>query len=258
VRGRRLGERRGSLVAVPAPALPRRARPHAQRLTFVERLEPSVQEREDLDTARLVARVQAGDHDAFSSIYMRYFDRVYSYLLVVLAHQPEAEDGAQEVFLRAMEALPRFEQRGQPFRAWLFRTARNYALDVLRRRRRIEPADPHELDRRLEQETWAEDEELAGFDWISDRELMMFVERLPLAQRQALVLRYTADLSDAQIAAIMERTPADVRMLRSRALRFLRARLEAMGSPARSEGRIRMRRWAREAPVLRARRWALR
>jgi DNA-directed RNA polymerase specialized sigma24 family protein len=94
-------------------------------------------------------------------------------------------------------------------------------------------------------------------DWLSDRELVMFIERLPLAQRQVLALRYTADLSYDQIAAVLDRTPADVRMLQSRALRYLRERLAAISSGSERPSRIRMRRCPREATVLRARRWAL-
>src|SRR5438067_3371234 len=67
--GRRVGERRALLVPVDALDLPRGLRRYAERLQFVERLEPSGLEAEDRDTARLVMRIQAGDRDAFPDLY---------------------------------------------------------------------------------------------------------------------------------------------------------------------------------------------
>jgi DNA-directed RNA polymerase specialized sigma24 family protein len=94
-------------------------------------------------------------------------------------------------------------------------------------------------------------------DWISDRELVLFVDRLPLAQRQVLLLRYMLDLTHAQIAEVLDRTPDDVRALHSRALRFLRTRLAALGRDARHGTRSRAMRPVREARVLRHRRFVL-
>lgn len=76
--GRRVADRRATAVVVDLPVeLPRRARAQADRLVFVERLEPPTDQLEDADSARLVARFQAGDSDAFADLYLRYFDRVY-------------------------------------------------------------------------------------------------------------------------------------------------------------------------------------
>lgn len=259
--GRRVGERRAPLApAAPLP-LPRRARRYAERISFFCRREPSGQHREDRDTARLVARIQSGDREAFAAIYSRYYDRIYGYLLVVLGSAHDAEDAAQEVFARAFAALPRYERRSQPFRAWLFRIARNMAVDALRLRERVEVADPNEIQRRRDERPEVVEPDLAELpilDWITDRDLALFVRRLSAPQRQVLMLRFTADLEDAEIADMMDRTPEDIRQLRSRALAFLRERLSAVGrrEPMRGDG-IKMKRVAKEAPVLRHRRWAL-
>lgn len=253
--GRRVGERRAALVPVEARPLPRRARRHAERLTFVGRLEPSTQHAEDLDTARLVARFQAGERDAFTTLYTRYFDRVYGYLRVALRDQHEAEDVTQQVFLSVLESLAEYERRRAPFRAWLFTLVRNRAVDHLRRQGRVELNASAELERRREP-PGAEEPFANGLDWISDRELMLFVERLPVAQRQVLVLRYILDLTHAEIATVLGRTPTDVRTLQHRALRFLRERLSAVRYPQ-SRRRARMRVYRRQAPVLRMRRFSL-
>jgi RNA polymerase sigma-70 factor (ECF subfamily) len=251
--GRRVADRRAALVPVAAPELPRRLSAHAAHLVFFERIEPSSEALEDRDTARLVARFQTGDQDAFATLYNRYFDRVYSYLLVVLGNQHQAEDATQHVFMRVFESLPRYERRRQPFRAWLFTIVRNYALDQLKASRRLEVLEPEII------ETARDDEpaHLPVLDWITDRELGVFIQRLPLAQRQVLVLRFMLDLPYAEIAAILDRSQADVRMLQSRALAFLRQRLRAVGQGREGARRVPMRRRGRRVDVLRARRWAL-
>jgi RNA polymerase sigma-70 factor (ECF subfamily) len=260
-RGRRIAERRAALIAVDAPLrLPRRAREHSHRIVFVECLELVSQHAEDADTLRLVARIQAGDRDAFAILYMRYFDRVYGYLRMMINDSHAAEDGAQQVFLQVLEALPRYEPRpGHPFRAWLFIVARNRALYQLRQQGRIAFVDPATLDDASEANCGPEPPgEPSALDWISDAELLLFVERLPLAQRQVLLLRYMLGLSGAETARAIGRSHEDVRVLQHRALAFLRARLTAIGRgvPQRRDPQ-RVRGYLRQAPVLRARRFAL-
>jgi RNA polymerase sigma-70 factor (ECF subfamily) len=239
--------------------LPRRFRASAERLVFVERLEPSTQHLEDLDTARLVLRFQAGDEDSFSTLYMRYFDRIYAYLRVALGESAAAEDSAQQVFMSVWQAIPRYEVRpGVAFRRWLFIIARHQAIGELEKRGRIEVVEPRDLpDVSDGHGANGEEERLSVLDWISDRDLLLFVERLPEAQRQVLALRYILDLPYSEVAQIMGRTEVDVRTLHSRAVRFLRARLASMGRHAQESRRIRMRRPLKQPPVIGARRWAL-
>jgi RNA polymerase sigma-70 factor (ECF subfamily) len=255
VAGRRVDERRAVVLHVDAPTLPRRARPHAARLVFVERFEPSALRAEDIDTARLVLRIQAGDPDGFSVLYARYFDRVYGYLSGILRDAHEAEDATQNVFMKVHGALPRFEYRGVPFRVWLFLAVRRHALSEIQKLGRMEVLERSEIDR--QRETPVERVEGTVLEWISDRELLVFVERLPLSQRQVLLLRYVVGLSNTQIAAVLGRTPNDVAALHTRAIGLLRRRLTAVGRGAARERRSRMRRWNPQAPVLRQRRFAL-
>jgi RNA polymerase sigma-70 factor (ECF subfamily) len=253
--GRRVGERRATLAAVTTPTLPRRARAFANALVFAERLGLSDERAEDLDTARLVTRIQAGDRELFGELYLRYFDRVYGYLRVALNDPDDAEDAAQQVFTQAYEALPRYERRSQPFRAWLFAIVRHHALRQIQKRHRYELADPHELERRLEPHE--DDADLGALDWISDDELLLFVERLPLVQRQVLLLRFMLDLSSGQVAAVLGRSPAEVRKLQHRATSFLRARLTALGRAPKQTERAGWQRRPTQVRVLRRRRCAL-
>jgi RNA polymerase sigma-70 factor (ECF subfamily) len=256
VTGRRVADRRVTVVEVEPPALPRRARAHADRIQFVERAEPSTERAEDLDTARLVTRIQGGDREGFGDLYLRYFDRVYAYLNLALGDPHEAEDLTQQVFVKALEALPGYERRSRvPFRGWLFTIVRHTALTTLDRRNRTEVLPPETLNRQLESGSAHAD--LQALGWVSDRELILLMERLPLAQRQVLMLRYMLDLSHGEIAKILGRSSEDVRIQAHRALRFLEQRLRALGRTSTMGAREPSRARPRHAYVLRSRRYAL-
>jgi len=223
--GRRVAERRAAVAPPrrPPPLLPPTALGVADRISFVERLEPSSRDSEDRDGSRLVTRFQAGDPDAFAILYNRYYERVYSYLRVMLRDAYEAEDAAQQVFVKLLEALPRYERRDRPFRAWFMTIVRNVAFDCLRKRSRIEPSDAEAIDARLRSFACGELEpEMLG---IADRDLSPMLEDLSPAQRQVVLLRYVLGLSNAEAGRILGRTPVAIRGLQYRALRALRGRL---------------------------------
>jgi RNA polymerase sigma factor (sigma-70 family) len=216
--GRRIAERRAAAINVPAPALPQAAHPFADRLQFVSRVEPPTQHLEDSDTERLVIAYQAGDESRFPILYNRYFDRVYSYMRLVLDDPAQAEDATDRVFASVLAQLPRHQLRRSPFRIWLFATARTIAVQELVR----EPATAgasHDGD--------------ASFApmpaWISDRQLQTLIGQLPRPHRQILFLIYGAGLRTSQVAAVLERSPETIRRQQARALRGLRDGLIGAG-----------------------------
>ncbi|MDX6653129.1 MAG: hypothetical protein QOJ38_1910 [Solirubrobacterales bacterium] len=230
--------------------------PRQQAVGFVARVETAAEERERIETARLIVRVQAGDRDAFGSIYERHFDQVYAYLRVALQDTHAAEDGVQEVFLRALKALPDFELRDVPFSSWLLRVARNYTINHHRREGNTQVEAPAAVEQRLENGHQRFDPQL--LHRLSDGDLMVFIARLPEAQRQVIALRYVMDLSNAEVARVLGRSPDSVRQLQSRAFAFLRKRFAAIGrTPVTGRRRTPMRPLPRKAAVVRMRRFAL-
>src|SRR5438034_8572653 len=95
----------------------------------------------------LVAAAQAGDEAAFSILVQRYRDLAFAYAYARLRHRDEAEDAAQEAFVRAYVALDRFRATGS-FGGWLMQIVRNLCHDALRRRigRRTESIEHDWLD----------------------------------------------------------------------------------------------------------------
>ena len=190
-----------------------------QRSRFVRGESASPLIDEDADSARLVRRLQLGDTDAFGCLYLRYFDRIYGYVRMTLRDAHDAEDATQDVFAQAYRALPRFELRGQPVRGWLFRVARNVAIDRMRRRR-THPEAPMDLDGHAEAPTTGEAADAFAHDGLLDQ-----VRLLPDAQREVVVLRYAMEFTFPEIAAVTGRSPAAVRQMHQRALATLRTKL---------------------------------
>lgn len=196
----------------------------------------AAQATEDADTARLVLRFKSGDERAFDALYERYLSRIYGYMRVALNDSYEAEDAAHEIFIKVLEAMPAYEVRETPFRVWLFKIVRNYTINHLIKASRIEVTDPDEINRLREAGTVVADfgasappAEVELIRRLDDHELLHLIERLPLPQKQVIVLRYVLDFSINDIAQAIDRTPNAVSLLQQRAFRVLRERLIALG-----------------------------
>ena len=166
----------------------------------------------------LVRAAQGGDVAAFGQLYERYFEKVYSYLSFKAGNATEAEDLAEQVFLKAMESLRGYKWTGVPFQAWLFRIAHNLLVDNLRRRskRVSEPLDEALPDRRREA-----DPEAHLAEKLTRQGLLHAVERLTELQKQVIQLKFAGGLSNAEVAQIMGKTEGAVKALQHAALQAL-------------------------------------
>lgn len=255
--GRRFSDRRTLQVDTHGLKLPRQAHAYLDRIRFLERLEPTQQEALDRDSARLVARVQSGDRSAYDELYLRYFSAVYRYVRVIVRDDHEAEDVTQDVFISTLDALPRYTIRTDlPFRVFLLRCARNRAVDYRRKLTPIGVESPEQVTRL--REALQPEDPLGDLEWISDSDLATIVERLPLPQRQALVLRFALGFNHEEVARILDLTPQASRNLQHRALAFVRARLAAISQRSSHEQRHTMCIRARFGRVLTERKLALR
>ena len=91
---------------------------------------------QEVDDSVLVKAAQGGDAEAFGALVDRYHKQMYA-LVVRMCGQTEAEDLTQDVFLKALDALQRFQFHGEAsFRTWLYRIGVNTAINELRQRKR--------------------------------------------------------------------------------------------------------------------------
>jgi RNA polymerase sigma-70 factor (ECF subfamily) len=81
----------------------------------------------------LVSQAIDGDADAFGELYTRHLDAIYRHVYFRVAEVQLAEDLTEEVFVRALAALPKYEPQGHKFSSWLYRIAQNLIVDHYRR-----------------------------------------------------------------------------------------------------------------------------
>ncbi len=184
---------------------------------------------DDGEIERSVDLARSGDASAFGRLFDHFHDPIYRFIASRVERPSDAEDLTQIVFVKALEALPRYESRGIPFGGWLFRLARNAVIDFVRTRREhseLGPAaessgsgpGPAELAE-LNEEIGAM---RAALDALTDE------------QREAIALRFFAGLSAREAAEVMGKQEGTVRGLQFRAIAALRRRLglEASEGPA--------------------------
>jgi len=169
---------------------------------------------------RLVTQARDGDTFAYGLIFDHYHEPIYRYIASRVYRPSDAEDLTQLVFVKALEALPRYESRGVPFGGWLFRLARNAVIDFVRTRHEhaeldviagmagdeAGPADVAQL---------REDLEAVG----------VALALLTEDQREAIALRFFAGLSAREAAEAMGKQEGTVRGLQFRAIAALRRQL---------------------------------
>ena len=169
---------------------------------------------------RLVAVARGGDPEAFGALFDHYYAPVHRFVAARVGRPSDAEDLAQLVFVKALEALPRYESRGVPFGGWLFRLARNVVIDHVRTRREHVPLD---LIAERHDEVDGPDE-LASIRQEMDS-VTLALRRLTPEQREAIELRFFAGLSAKEAAAAMGRQEGTIRGLQFRAIAALRREL---------------------------------
>jgi RNA polymerase sigma-70 factor (ECF subfamily) len=175
---------------------------------------------DDAAIERLVTEAQQGDAWAFGMIFDHYHESIYRFIASRVHRPSDAEDLTQHVFVKALEALPRYESRGIPFGGWLFRLARNAVIDHVRTRH-----DHAELDSIIE---WTHGD--AGPDEIAVVRQELDAVGAALAsltdeQREAIALRFFAGLSAREAAEAMGKQEGTVRGLQFRAIAALRREL---------------------------------
>lgn len=166
-----------------------------------------------------LARAAQANPSAFSALYTEFHARIYRYLRLRSPSDEDAADLTQQVFLQALDALPRYDERGVPFAAWLFRIARNAAIDAQRRRHPTLDIDLLPESLRLSDVGNPEVEALRQERLERLRELL---QELDPGQRELLALRFAAGLTSREIASVVGKREGAVKRRLSRIIQGLR------------------------------------
>jgi RNA polymerase sigma-70 factor (ECF subfamily) len=174
----------------------------------------------------LVKSASEGDEQAFSTLYDTYLDSIYRFIYLRVEDQQTAEDITSTVFLRAWEKLDKYEFRGVPFRAWLFRIARNAVIDHYRTRKESAPL---EAVINTHDESAISVSQKVGLH-IEAEKVMACMQQLTEDQRNVLTLKVVHGFSTEEVAKTLGKRQGAVRALQMRGLQALAKIMETNGS----------------------------
>jgi len=182
-------------------------------------------EREDagvLAEWQIVRRAQAYDEEALQALYEVYHPKVYNYAFLQMGDVQAAEDLAADVMLKMLESIRKYQFKGLPFSAWVFRIARNRLIDLHRRRKRRGEVD---LSESLAG-TLASPQAMAERA-LERGQLQVAFKHLTDEQRQVIVLKFIEGFDNRSVGNIMGRSEGAIKSLQHRALGALRRVLYA-------------------------------
>jgi len=167
----------------------------------------------------LIRMACEGDSDAFGALYEKYIDQIYNYIYFRTSNGKDAEDICSRVFLRALNHIEKYEDRGYPFSAWLYRIAHNLVVNWYRDSERtdeislLDQYPPPTMDGSVEERIETRDE---------NKRLLGIIRDLPEDRIELLVLKHVEGLTNLEIGEIMDRTEGAIKALYHRTLESLR------------------------------------
>jgi RNA polymerase sigma-70 factor (ECF subfamily) len=175
------------------------------------------------DDTPLVLRAVQRDQEAFGEQYDRHITRVYRHIYYMVGNSAEAEDLAAQTFLKAWEAIDRYQVRGAPFVSWLLRIAHNLGVSHLRSKK--ETSQVHEG---LVDDKPRRDPEHVAQQTAEEEMVREAILKLREEQRQVIILRFIEDLEYPEVAEIIGKSVAAIRVIQHRALNSLRKQMKAL------------------------------
>ncbi len=174
------------------------------------------------DGETLIARAAAGDREAFGRLYEEHSIRVFRHAYFLTNDVSLAEDLTAQTFLKALEAIGRYEERGVPFIAWLLRITVNLAINY---KKALKNGIHAQLPDQLEDDDALGSPETSCTMKSEGERVWAQVMQLPPEQRQVIVMRFMEDLPYSDVAAVLGKSIGAVRVIQFRALNNLRGLL---------------------------------
>jgi len=170
-----------------------------------------------LDDSELISLIKKGEIEVFGILYERYLNLIYRYIRCRVSEDHSAEDLTEVVFLKAFEALDRYQERGWPFSAFLYQIARNQLADHHR-------GQPNEVSLEEAQDLESTDADIDESVIVDERVrvLQEALEELPEDYQEVIRLRLLLDLTTTEVAVHLNRSEGAIRILLHRAIAALR------------------------------------
>lgn len=163
----------------------------------------------------LMRLAKSGDQNAFGQIYELYFVPVFRYIFLRVQNKSDAENLAQDVFLKAYKNIDNFQEKNREPLTLFFTIARNTVIDFWKKKKEILIEDERDL---MTTEDPLETIKKSD-DW---RRIISVLEKLSEDQQEAINLRFISGLSSREISQILKKSEEAIRQLQSRGLRILR------------------------------------
>jgi RNA polymerase sigma-70 factor, ECF subfamily len=165
----------------------------------------------------LVDRAAGGDPGAFGSLYDIFSDRIYRHIYYRTSNVEDARDLTQEVFTKAWQGLPRYKRTRTPFLGWLFTISHNRVIDYYRTKKNHTYLD-NDVDMGVNEnspETLVEAE-------FTQQEVRRAILQLPADQQQVIVMSFIEGFEYSEIAATLNKTEGNIRVIIHRGLKKMR------------------------------------
>ncbi|MBI4282905.1 MAG: sigma-70 family RNA polymerase sigma factor [Chloroflexi bacterium] len=161
----------------------------------------------------LIQRAAQGDRDAFTALYDRHIDQVYRHVYYRVSNQADAEDIAQEVFIRAWRAISRYQKGESLFVSWLLVIARNLVTDFYRARKKETVLDQEDIPT----DSGADPEAVVENNF-TQSELREAISKLKGIRQTVITMRFIDGFSYLETSRILKKSEGAVRVIQYRAL----------------------------------------
>ncbi|UCD10186.1 MAG: RNA polymerase sigma factor [Dehalococcoidales bacterium] len=179
----------------------------------------------DPQTETLVERAARGDTEAFGCLYDIYADRIYRHIFYRTSNINDAQDLTQEVFVKAWQGLPKYKRTKIPFAGWLFTISHNRIIDYYRTKK-----DFIYLNNEIIIEDHAKNPQKLVDEEFTQQEVRRAILQLPEEQQQVIMMSLIEGFKYSEIAATLDKSEGNIRVIIHRALKKMREILNGTGN----------------------------
>jgi RNA polymerase sigma-70 factor, ECF subfamily len=165
----------------------------------------------------MTTEAMKAQQDKLAGLFEDHYERIARYIYVRIGNGAEAEDLASEVFVNALESIDKYQDRGIPMQAWLYRIAHNLVVDYLRKTKKYKfvPVEEVEIQDDSDPASTAENH-------IEIERVKAAMEELTELQREVVQLRFFSEATSQEVGLILNKKDGAVREMQSAALAKLR------------------------------------